>query len=400
MEDEAAGARSKVSGRVLGSSGEGVADVCVSIYPSRVARSVVVVDGTAVDRRLTTTDATGGFEFVGLERGHFDVVVSDDLGEVLGSADDPTAPARGELVLDGASQARLSLAVSTNRGSIGGLVRDTEGQAVDGVLVWLRRCAPKGARCRSGMVMRVDTRRPADQGSHPLSMRGKISTCTQDGGRFRAEGLWPGTYDAEFLHPPTQSRTTLRGLQLSDEVSATLERLGALRVEARNRGLGVSSFVVRLKRQKMTEVFQASSGLSIAGLAPGDYFVEVQAEGLSAQCSAVVRGGEVGRVSLALEPGGRVRGRIVDENGRPRAHPCLFLGRGVPGDLDVPQDEAGLTKTHRGNATGWFELSVPQGNGAVLVVGESVPIPGAIRYFTVRPEEVVDLGDIVEGEGF
>jgi hypothetical protein len=109
-------------------------------------------------------------------------------------------------------------------------------------------------------------------------------------------------------------------------------------------------------------------------------------------------GREPGPVRVALNPTGRVRGRLIDQQGRPRARACLDVLILAKQRTVIPYPERVVT-----DAGGRFEITgvIPGCTYRIDVAGTDVP-PSAFqkegflgdRKWSLKPGETVDWGDV------
>ena len=272
------------------------------------------------------------------------------------------------------------LAIDLARGgTIEGTVRDGDtGQPLGGVRV----------EARDGSALELRDEPEA----------GRVASVTDAEGRFRLEGLAAGvhTVTARAKSAGFASRPGVRvGARVELLMFPAATIAGTVTGPDGRPVAGASVHAVATTARRIrsrADATDARGQFEISGLEGGEYDVIALAPGLAPAVAtgvAVDRRGEA-RVDLALLPGVRVTGRLVDERERP------VLGRVFLGEIDgrkTPQVLGDRMLAETG-ADGRFELSgVPPGENALAIVARG---QAAERVdFTARATGgVVDLGDV------
>lgn len=270
-----------IAGRVLGPDGEPVAGVVVNARGEcrGEARGVLTV---------SSTDAAGDFRIEGLAPGRCDLVAS----------------AEGFVPAE-----RRGLEVPAERDLEGLVLRLERGEVLEGVVV-----DEDGAPAADAMVTaRTDSRSGAGR-------FGGLRDETDGDGRYRLEGLAPGTYDIHAFGSLTGAQATAQV-----EVVAGVNRLD-LRLIRKNQatvsgrvldpdGAPVAGAAVQLSQES------SSSGVTTQGdgsfeisIEPGSYTATASGRGWADSDPLpveVAAGQPVSGLELRLRPGGAIAGRLL-----------------------------------------------------------------------------------------
>jgi len=273
-----------------------------------------------------------------------------------------------------------ALAIDLARGgTIEGTVRDGDtGQPLGGVRV----------EARDGSAVELRDEPEA----------GRVASATDAEGRFRLEGLAAGVHMVT-ARGKAAGFASQYGVRLGARVDLLM--IPAATVAGTVTGpdgrpvAGARVHAVATTARRITsraDATDARGQFEISGLEGGEYDVVALAPGLAPAVAtgvALDRRGEA-RVDLALLPGVRVTGRLVDERERP------VPGRVLLGEIDGRKTPPvlGDRVLAEAGADGRFELSgVPPGENALAIIARG---QAAERVdFTARATGgVVDLGDV------
>jgi protocatechuate 3,4-dioxygenase beta subunit len=243
--------------------------------------------------------------------------------------------------------------------------------------------------------VRVETQDRDAMGTADQPDAGRIQATTDAAGRFKLAGLGPGRHDvwARARGRSASRRAVAPGarVELTLQPSATLHGVvtgpdGKPVADAIVTALGFRSARVASERS------DAQGRYEVAGLAAGLYDVAVRATGLAPGVvpDVVLDVRNETQVDVALRPGARVIGRLLDARDKPLA------GRVTVGEISghpAPYVLLDLLGAQAG-ADGRFALdAVPVGDHAL---GADVPgqAPKRVEFAVSATQRQVDLGDV------
>lgn len=224
------------------------------------------------------------------------------------------------------------------------------GQQLDGIDLVLPRAAtptPAGDAHIAGRV--VDAReRPVDSTTVRLAgladPENTMTAVTGPDGRFRFDGLAPGTYLVTATENGTKRHKEVRAAAPSDDVVIVFEELGQIsgRVIDARTDKPLAAFRVNLT--PTTAMAATAQSKSYSGVAdgrfvfpevpPGEWRVAAEAPGYAHAYSPVVRlaaGQMVGDIVIALQPGATISGVVLNDRNEPVPKAAVAM---IPSELE------------------------------------------------------------------
>jgi RNA polymerase sigma factor (sigma-70 family) len=354
----------QVSGRVV-ASGRPVAGAMV-----RLARQ----DGTDIPFVVSAvTDVQGEFLLRGVVPAHYRLWARK--GKDAGRLEAPLTVGEAEVVRN------LSLALE-RRAVIAGRVRSADGRPLAGAQLWFQR--------EEGTVAQ------------------EPQTSTDEQGDYRIEGVLPGSYTLSASaagHAGEQRQVTVDATDLAGmdyRLSPEARLRGRLSTAEGRAAPGVRVVVLPARRLGPDEPMFVSARTSsdgtfhLEGLHPGPVRVGAEDAELGLARATTVWtlvGGETQEVSLRLEPGATLQGRVRRPDGGPASGLIVTAYQG-------PTGLATITRSARTSADGGFLLRA-LGNGTVRLVataGELISeprsLPAGAAVATVTLAEGRDARDV------
>ncbi|MFO1077409.1 MAG: carboxypeptidase-like regulatory domain-containing protein [Planctomycetota bacterium] len=216
-------------------------------------------------------------------------------------------------------------------------------------------------------------------GASVLAQIAEGGVRTDAEGRFRLTGLAdPGEFCVVAAHP-SFGASVARGVHMGDEdVAIRLTTLGKVFGSVTAGGSEpVSEFTVRVVRTMFlvmktpvrTEVVHAADGaFALVGIPPGDYSLEIAAEGMStSQTNLRVADGDVDVGTITLQRGASIAGRVLADDGSPVRGALVRRRQGAMADNPMLAMFNGGSASVRTGADGAFRLGpLPPGKLQLL----------------------------------
>lgn len=235
-----AGSDLSITGRVRNQQGKPVAGILVSLKPHRFASAVSGAGTRNQSDRSAVSDATGKFDFGGLQDGEYEVV-STAMGAYLSTR---------MVVQSGANSVDLILEAGLR---VSGTVTDASGEPLDRVWVGLdaRRDRSTMTDADGKYVLRLDSALAATDSRIRFSLRGyeverhALPTAAENGGQLNAE-LRPvedavsvtGVVESEQGQPIALATVVLKSQELSTQYQTLSDQDGAFSFSDAKAGRG------------------------------------------------------------------------------------------------------------------------------------------------------------------
>jgi protocatechuate 3,4-dioxygenase beta subunit len=278
--------------------------------------------------------ADGSFVIEGTEPGIY-TLVPERIG--LGEMKKPDgSSARVEFEVVDGEDILMEIVVETSDQRIEGRIVDAEGEPFPNVLVAVARETEDRDEYEDALsIARNDE---------------SVAVPTNEHGRFAIESLARGTYTL-VAYRPEGEELIATGVRTDQRVTLMLDAPGTLS----GRVKGATTFELCARRppqfDRVETVMSRNGSWTIDGLSPGKWSLQIIAAQSSASLTVIVRSGRTTDIgTIALEPFGIVRGRVIDESGTPLA------GAEVVALSTHPRTIHGET-----DAGGWYEIEVPAG---------------------------------------
>ena len=376
-------ARGSIAGTVRDEAGAAVSGATVVITPTGPGRGGMIVDGVdrAADRAATGRD--GAFAMQGLAAGGYRLTVLDDHGGAV-----RLAGGKPTLVTLAADEQRRGVVLTVERdaGVIRGVVEDASG-------------APQADAWVSAIYGFENFQPSADDGAQSFVFTsdgsgGRAPVLTDAQGRFEFTGLKRGSYDLVAEADRGARRGRAARVATGSTVEITLGGLGALTGVVKDAaGAPVADFGLELDgvTRQHRRVRSADGHFRCDRLEPGTYTIEVHGAAGRGSAHATITAGGTAEVTIAVAAEVPVRGRLVDGAGKPYTDVSVLAMATAGGDAPAFTRSGAPMPV---DAAGRFELRLPPGSYALLVLG-SGPMGGPQPPFTVVAGTPLDLGDVV-----
>jgi len=367
--------RATVRGTVVDAAGAAIENAKIAIEP----------DGppgpARVDGISDQTDAEGRFELVGVVEGRHRVLAHDRHGsrllQVGAELDD-----RGTLVVvaDGSAPA-LRLEVVEPAGEVAGVVLDAAGGPHADAWLTLNPVRGEGFRGRYGR-------------ERPPSVSGPD-------GSFRFAGLPDGRYTLQVTSRKGDAIAELGDIEVgTTDLQVQLSALASVAGRVTSNGRAVSQFEVHAGTTIDRTFIDEDGRFSVERLEPRELAITVVAAEGAVTEVVQLRSGSLASQTFALEPWGRVTGRLVGTDGTPRGGVALQV-RASGGERDHGQRLAdALSGTPQStDPDGRFSIDgIGTGRGALAFGGGGVlsgkPIAAQVLFFA-EAGGTIDVGDVV-----
>jgi hypothetical protein len=312
-----AGSDLSITGQVRNQQGEPVAGILVSIEPHRFASAVSEAGTRNQSRQSARSDATGRFDFEGLQEGEYEVV-TDAMGQYLST----------RLVIQaGANSVDLILGAGLR---VTGTVTNSSGEPLD--RVWV------------GLDARRDRSALTDADGNYLLRLDSDQAATDSKIRFYLRG-----YEVE-LHPLATARD--QGRQLNVTLRPVENAVSVAGIVESEQGQPIAGATVALKSEALGTQYQAvtnrDGAFSFSDAKAGQgYSLRVFPKGLYLdyirQQINVPEAGLSLEISLKSLETGRLVGRMIDEQGSPVVGFRLWVAASgaTQGALPITSDEQG-----------------------------------------------------------
>lgn len=367
--------RATVRGVVVDEAGEAIAGAKVSIEPEGPPGPV------RADGITDETDENGRFELVGVVEGKHRVLANDRHGsrllEVGAALDRPGTPVEVE---DGAAPS-VRLEVTRPAGEVAGEILDADGGPHADAWVTLSPASGEGFRGRFGRV--------------------RAPTVSGPDGTFRFEGLPDGRYTVAVASRKGDAVAEVSDVEVgTTDLQVQLEALASLAGKVTSGGRPVTQFEVHAGIE-LGRTFVSDDGrFSVERLDPKELEITIVAAQGAVTRVVGLRSGVRATETFALEPWGRVTGRVVGTDGTSRSDVAVQV-RARGGERDHSQrlvDELSGAPLSTG-ADGRFVVEgIGTGRGSLGFGGGGVlsgkPIRGQVLFF-VEPGGTTDVGDVV-----
>jgi protocatechuate 3,4-dioxygenase beta subunit len=407
--------RPVLAGRVVDARGNPVGDA--HVYAQAVEKKEgisfkMTANGMNMFGEGAPTREDGSFLIAGVDPGRHTVQVKVANGQqslawaVPADVDDPSKPL--EIEVTAAGRHDLDLRVEARNGVIEGVVTAADGPAAD---AWVRAIR-HGAAKELLQSMQAQQGAPAGNGAHEadepgaeveaaLSEIGATKpVLTDETGRFRISGLRAGTYTVVAEGDRGGSRGRVEGVDSQARVTVRLEPLAGLEGRVTAKGAKVERYEIALKGKssRTTHIYDPEGFYRVTRLDPGTYEVSVDSELGVATDEIEVVAGTTARLDIALDPFGRLRGKVVDQAaGEPIANLAVMVEAEGRGANQAAAFSMLFGQGPRTDATGRFDLDrVPPGSGKLQLMDRDAIDGGAVATvrYTVRPGETLDLGTV------
>ena len=406
--------RASYAGQVVDARGKPVSDATVSLAKrqSKDRKVTLIVNGNNLGANASPTSESGEFEIRGLEAGDYDLSVNaPGLGTLAWAQ--PTDPKRPSApieltIAEGEARRGEVLSVEARSGIIRGQVVNDDGSAAPDVWVTAALQSglepepePEGEGSRSEMVMMVAS--GDDDASDPMGALPPVLTDAR--GNFSIGGLRDGEYSLLAEAPGGAGRTKQRDIRPDATLRLELAPLASVSGAVQASGMKVEGALVQVSGPVSRSGIVKNGRYEVERLDPGRYSIELTTLEGSASARFSVEAGERADVDLSVQALVRIRGRVVDSEGKPIAGASIMLAGGPPQDPNAPEGEerveisisADSASEHRTDDEGRFDIATPAGMRVLVVTDGSMPMPIAIKPVMVGNEDV-DVGDIRQGD--
>ena len=357
-------ARASVRGVVHDENDAALAGVRVEIFdvhegmPEQMRRKVLA---------SATTDATGGFEIVGVEPGTHDLGITELGGAPLEIHSGPTTITLEDRAVD------VELRTSLPDGRITGVVVDDDGAPVADAWVVAQS---EGAEHRDG--------------GRPV--------LTDAEGKFELERLVDRSYSVHARGPENAGRGSVDDVAIGAELRIELEMLGSIAGRVRVGAAPVERFTVDLGEISREQKFASADGsFAMDRVRPGKHHITVIAEEGAIGLDVQVEPGRAQQVEVTLAGWGTVTGTLVSAIDRTPLADVAIQADSNGGVREQPQSVFGKD-TPSSDATGHFELSGIGGGEVTLMLSKGSRMMGeqlGRHTFTLTPGATVDIGEVL-----
>lgn len=353
----------------------------------------------------------GTYTMRGLDGGEHEIRVLDRAGNVVrwaGEEESKYKPRRQKITAETANPG-VDLSVELRDGQLRGVVVDEHGGPVPDAWVTAvpeqvgdaesRFHRPDDAAERTGEIPEL----PKDPQAPPASLltRGE-PVLSGETGRFHVTGLARRTYTLRAEALRGSARATLTGVALGSDVRLQVLPLAEISGTVRAAGRPVPRYDLQAQAAGRSSRDGDSSdhpggAFQLDHLDPGDYTLTVTADAGQAVHKLTLAAGERARLSLDLEPWGKLRGTLLDRR----------TGAPIPGAVLIATQEGSfaggdilgtmLGRGPRTGADGRFELGrVAAGEGTLRFTDSDLSDDDGIAEAEYRlgPGDDLDLGTI------
>jgi protocatechuate 3,4-dioxygenase beta subunit len=407
--------RGSISGRVVDASGNAASDVTVKVRADSGGRSMsIMFNGQDMMANSAHTGPDGSFHISGLKAGPYKITVVDEQGETLPWADEGKATGKGPRRVAAkkvslAKQEELEgreLRVQSRDASISGTVIGPDGNPAPDVWVTAAsaqsmpmgmpelpsRDGPPGPRDSEEDTVETSTRvmmvvsdgggGDSDGPGLDLGRGGELPpVLTNERGEFTVKGLREGKYDLIAEGMRGSARGFTDGAKTNESAVIRLQQLTRIEGKVTLGDSPAQSFVVELSgvSSRRKRVRDDKGAFTLHRVDPGKYTVTVRSDEGEAKAEVTVEAGKATKVELKMDVLTKVRGTLVDEDGKPIAGAIVTpVPRTDDGSMNLMiGDDAELT-----NSQGAFEFGVRPGKYLLLAIK-----PGA-GPLTRRPLDV------------
>lgn len=415
------GEAASIAGQVTDSSGKPVAGVFVSANPAGPVQQRVIVNGAEISGRRATTNDEGRYTIAGLEAGSYKVAVTDPQGQRLlwtRPADKALPDAPIGVELDDLEKKVLDLSVRALDGVIRGVVIGPDGSPAPDVFVTatasragFELAGPRGPPAKRPPDDAAADRPPDDGGEEPrersesvmmvvagsssggaLPISGSVPpVVTGPDGRFSIKRLREGDYDLTAEGLGGSARAFADKVATGSDVRIELRQLNSLVGVVTKDGKPVEQFSVELDGPaRHARSFRSDEGaFTMLRLDPGKYTLRVRGAGGETEMDTEIAAGKRTEVEVKLEHQLKVRGRLIDGDGKPVAEAMVVLAPAREhGEVTVSISSS--TPPSRSDADGKFVTAALPGSYMLIALGSDGPL--VEKRFDLK--EDVDLGDL------
>jgi protocatechuate 3,4-dioxygenase beta subunit len=391
-----------MSGRVVDASGDPLSDARITLKKDG-ASSHVIVNGRDMSALSGVSGPDGAFSVRGIEVGSYVVSVLDSQGQKLEWAD--ASRTTKPLLMEFAAQEKkqgVELRVEERDAVLRGVVIGPEGSAAADIWV---SATPAGAGIRASlsggpegeeeeeevsvMVMVKDD----GEGAAALGAASLPPVLTDDAGRFEIRGLKRGRYNLVAHGLKGSARGFLDGAETDRDLKVKLHELARIEGVVKLAGKPVELFRVELQNtgRPPKQVRSSEGRFTLFGIDPGEYTVGVKSSEGEAQAKVVVQAGEKSSVELQLEGLVRVRGRVVDQDGKAVAGAFVLPTPPQPdGKMSINiSDDSEMS-----SADGTFDIGVAAGSYTLMVVAPGTGSMARQSLEVPASGAPLELGDI------
>jgi protocatechuate 3,4-dioxygenase beta subunit len=407
-----------LAGTVVDASGAPVSNVRVELRSSANSRSQIIVNGRDMTAKSAHTGSNGEFMIKGVEAGEYGLTVVDAQQQLLSwaRAKDKRRPLPQTFV-ERENKVGLVLRVEERDAVLRGVAIGPDGGVASDVWITATPAAQPSpglpsrlgrsgdaskeesseteerTESRNEMVMVMMT----DDGEGPGLDLGAIGslppTLTDDQGRFEFRGLRSGKYDLVAEGMKGRARGFLNNAETDRAVQVKMMSLTRIEGRVTLDGAAVKHFRVGLKGHSRfpKQVRNESGEFTMHRVDPGSYTVHVQSDQGEATAEVEVVEGQSANVEIQLEGFVRVRGTVLNSQGKPLAGAVLLPTEPQePGNVSIQiSDDSNTTRSD-----GTFDLGVRPGEYTLTVVSPATGEMAQMPLKVAQGSDTVDLGDI------
>ncbi len=314
-------ARAYLAGTVTDPTGTPIEGVSVRASPQAQKKGGFRMGGDFM-RGSSTTDKGGAFRIVGLEPGGYDVMVSDDKGQLAWADGEKRADPRKPVAvtIEGTTpKTGLHLVVEARDHTIEGTVAGPGGAPVADAWVIARLVRPGDDTAhRVAGGEKDDSGDDEDARNRRRRQRWRPSekpVLTDESGHFVIHDLRDAKYDLEAEGLKGSARGSVEGVTAGTTgARIRLEQLAGISGRITYLGQPVTSFVLTAEgpMRQRTRAADKDGRYHLAHLDPGKYQLSVLADKGRAGAEVTVEQGQTAQRDLQLIAYGSVRGVVLD----------------------------------------------------------------------------------------